>query len=110
MVAIQPNLELKTRPKQLLGSLPLVIALPGCVIEDVEEGWMEWRENFEANYKFANVLSFRDSSSCGATTLTPMTFSRMTFSITTLSIMTISILVLSKITFSTMTLSKQQSA
>ena len=29
-VAIQPNLELKTLPKQLLGSLPLVIALPGC--------------------------------------------------------------------------------
>jgi hypothetical protein len=28
-VAKQPNLELKTRPKQLLGSLPLVIALPG---------------------------------------------------------------------------------
>jgi hypothetical protein len=27
-VAIQPNLELKTLPKQLLGSLPLVIALP----------------------------------------------------------------------------------
>ncbi len=27
-VAIQPNLELKTRPKQHLGSLPLVIALP----------------------------------------------------------------------------------
>jgi hypothetical protein len=27
-VAQQPNLELKTRPKQLLGSLPLVIALP----------------------------------------------------------------------------------
>jgi hypothetical protein len=33
-VAKQPNLELKTRPKQLLGSLPLVIVLPdqsyGC--------------------------------------------------------------------------------
>jgi len=28
-VTIQPNLELKTRPKQLLGSLPLVITLPG---------------------------------------------------------------------------------
>jgi hypothetical protein len=28
-VAKQPNLELKTRPKQLLVSLPLVIALPG---------------------------------------------------------------------------------
>jgi len=27
-VAIQPNFELKTRPKQLLGSLPLVTALP----------------------------------------------------------------------------------
>ncbi len=27
IVAIQPNLELKTRPKQLLGSLPLVIVL-----------------------------------------------------------------------------------
>jgi hypothetical protein len=27
-VAIQPNLELKTRPKQLIGFLPLVIALP----------------------------------------------------------------------------------
>ncbi len=27
-VAIQPNLELKTQPKQLLGSLPLVIAHP----------------------------------------------------------------------------------
>jgi hypothetical protein len=34
-VAKQPNLELKTRPKQLLGSLLLVITLPGqlvCVI------------------------------------------------------------------------------
>ncbi len=28
-VTIQPNLELKTQPKQLLGSLPLVIALSG---------------------------------------------------------------------------------
>jgi hypothetical protein len=27
-IAIQPNLELKTQPKQLLGSLPLVIVLP----------------------------------------------------------------------------------
>jgi hypothetical protein len=29
-VAKQPNLDLKTQPKQLLGSLPLVIALPGA--------------------------------------------------------------------------------
>ncbi len=30
-VSIQPNLELKTRPKQLLGSLLLVIARPSMV-------------------------------------------------------------------------------
>ncbi len=35
-VAKQPNLELKTRPKQLLGSLPLVIALP-CEIDTRSE-------------------------------------------------------------------------
>jgi hypothetical protein len=29
-VAIQPNLELKTRPKPVLGSLPLTFALPEC--------------------------------------------------------------------------------
>jgi hypothetical protein len=28
-IAIRPNLELKTQPKQLLGSLPLDITLPG---------------------------------------------------------------------------------
>jgi hypothetical protein len=28
-VAIQPNLELKTQPKPVLGSLPLAFALPG---------------------------------------------------------------------------------
>jgi hypothetical protein len=30
-IAIQPNLELKTRPKQLLGYLPLDITLPGYI-------------------------------------------------------------------------------
>jgi hypothetical protein len=33
--AIQPNLELKTRPKQLLGSLLLVIALPDQSINEM---------------------------------------------------------------------------
>ncbi len=28
-----PNLELKTRPKQLLGSLPLDYALPGLILK-----------------------------------------------------------------------------
>jgi hypothetical protein len=31
-IAIWPNLELKTRPKQLLGSLPLDIVLPGLSV------------------------------------------------------------------------------
>ncbi len=34
-VAKQPNLELKTQPKQLLGSLPLVIALLGVSYNSV---------------------------------------------------------------------------
>jgi hypothetical protein len=33
-----PNLKLKTQPKQLLGSLPLVIALPGWVLKARERG------------------------------------------------------------------------
>jgi hypothetical protein len=31
-IAIRPNLELKTWPKQLLGSLPLDIALPAHIL------------------------------------------------------------------------------
>jgi len=34
-VAIQPNFELKTRPKQLLGSLLLVIVLPGYLLLEI---------------------------------------------------------------------------
>jgi len=37
-VAIQPNLELKTRPKLLLGSLPLVIALPATAVKKLAQG------------------------------------------------------------------------
>jgi hypothetical protein len=36
-VAIRPTLELKTRPKQLLGSLPLDIALPGLACGEEEK-------------------------------------------------------------------------
>jgi hypothetical protein len=32
-IAVRPNLELKTRPKQLLGSLPLDIALPDELLQ-----------------------------------------------------------------------------
>ncbi len=31
-----PNLELKTRPKQLIGSLPLYIALHKCIVHDAQ--------------------------------------------------------------------------
>ncbi len=34
-VAIQPNLELKTRPKHLLGSHPLVITLPAVTNKQI---------------------------------------------------------------------------
>jgi hypothetical protein len=34
----QPNLKLKTRPKQLLGSLPLAFALPAWTFCNGEEG------------------------------------------------------------------------
>jgi hypothetical protein len=37
-IEIQPNLELKTQSKQLLGSLPLAIALPGVTVKN-------WRGN-----------------------------------------------------------------
>jgi hypothetical protein len=36
-VAIQPNLELKTQPKQLLGYLPLIITLPAESIMSLRE-------------------------------------------------------------------------
>ncbi len=67
-VAIQPNLDLKTRPKQLLGSLPLVIALPGSDERDVlkmfDQGYVQifGAENFlagigELHRKFGPVCS-----------------------------------------------------
>ena len=49
-VAKQPNLELKTRPKQLLGSLPLVIALPGSLLE-------QERQHVEGNHDIPAPIS-----------------------------------------------------
>jgi hypothetical protein len=45
-VTIQPNLELKTRPKQPLGSLLLVIALPGRFVRYKENEGSRLRCNF----------------------------------------------------------------
>jgi hypothetical protein len=47
-VAIHPNLELKTQPKQLLGYLPLVIVLPEC---------NEQKKEMYENLKNSNVRS-----------------------------------------------------
>jgi hypothetical protein len=44
-VAIQPNLELKTRPEKLLGSLPLVIAIPGPSLE--QDKYVKGRSQYE---------------------------------------------------------------
>ncbi len=42
-VAIRPNLELKTRPKRVLGSLPLDIALPALIKpRQHEENLKKW--------------------------------------------------------------------
>jgi hypothetical protein len=53
-VAKQPKLELKTRPKQLLGSLPLVIALPGVMLR-VRACFILAR--LQACFMFARVLT-----------------------------------------------------
>ncbi len=36
LITKQPNLKLKTQPKQLLGSLPLAFALPRCSLETLK--------------------------------------------------------------------------
>jgi len=48
-VAIQPNLELKTWPKLVLGSLPLAIALPAVSIK-------EWGEKIYAPRHLSDYL------------------------------------------------------
>jgi len=58
-VAIRPNLELKTRPKQLLGSLPLVIALPRLarkkLFRDQQPKLILSRRRRLGQRKFANI-------------------------------------------------------
>ncbi len=41
-VAVQPNLEMKTRPKQLLGSLPLVIGQQENLILSQVKSVLDW--------------------------------------------------------------------
>jgi hypothetical protein len=53
-VAIQPNLELKTRPKKLLGSLPLDIVLPGRLLMII----MIKVDGFKINMSKLNNLFF----------------------------------------------------
>jgi hypothetical protein len=63
-VAIQPNLQLKTRPKQLLGSLPLDITLPASSYQDRElESNYLWLFGPFISYKENEVLWKTPSSS-----------------------------------------------
>jgi hypothetical protein len=58
-VAIQPNLELKTQPKQLLGSLLLVITLPGQTLQLILPR-SEWkREKVLYNLDYRLKKSFK---------------------------------------------------
>jgi hypothetical protein len=60
--AIQPNLELKTRPKQLLGSLPLVIALPAFTLATLVPNSLNFLTkifyNFDPKIVFSNCRRF----------------------------------------------------
>ncbi len=61
-VAIRPNLELKTRSEQLLGSLPLVIALPVMWVEvgvkcpKLNNLILTSKISNVANFEFTNAL------------------------------------------------------
>jgi hypothetical protein len=102
-VAIQPNLELKTQPKQLLGSLPLVIALAGLyqqtlmltpvlhinvynkvssVLGFTKSGI---RKSFFGNFEksFSNIFFSKFSLEEGSATFTMTTLSKPTLHIMT---------------------------
>ncbi len=49
-VAIRPNLELKTRPKQLLGSLLLIIALPGLVYKSTFKAKIDLKKDINIQH------------------------------------------------------------
>ncbi len=60
-VAIQPNLELKTRPKQLLGSLLLVIALPLWPYLVFKCGhWSQHYKTFYSHNTVKNMFDLQD--------------------------------------------------
>ncbi len=72
-VAIQPNLEMKTRPKELLGSLLLVITLPLNLCHKRQQHKL---------YNFADATKTHSSISCTTfvhTTKTHCSISYTTF-------------------------------
>jgi hypothetical protein len=54
-VAIRPNLELKTQPKPLLGSLPLVIALPKVIKPNL---FINKMDKFGLNISFNDIYYY----------------------------------------------------
>ncbi len=69
-VAIQPDLELKTRAKQLLGSLPLVIVLPAQGIFDGKKS--------TSTCKGTQQIMWANKAGGHASTLTVNTFAAAT--------------------------------
>ncbi len=54
-VAKPPNLELKTRPKELLGSLPLVIVLPA---------WADFYPNYSCKFYLDYIIEMPSYNIC----------------------------------------------
>jgi len=55
-VAIQPNLELKTQPKPVLGSLPLAFVLSGKAFDVILSSWKRLN-GFSVNVSYF-IISF----------------------------------------------------
>ncbi len=66
-VTIQPNLELKTRPKPVLGSLPLAFALPaeGCYDEYHQKALHAKFRRAERHYDECRHAPCHGASQCG---------------------------------------------
>ncbi len=68
-VAIQPNLELKTRPKPVLGSLPLAFVLPAmvfgnlCVRRSIHFMPVGWKKEKNENFFEATGLNYKSLQS-----------------------------------------------
>jgi hypothetical protein len=59
-ISKQPNFKLKTRPKQLLGSLPLAFALPTCSLIL----FYIFKKSSETSFKLRQIQPSTSNSTC----------------------------------------------